>query len=158
MDRPYEDTGTAPRRLDRDEARASIAAPLLGLGGLGLVVGSMLTWIDASDAAGAEVNGASLSDGRLVMGIGFALLIMAGYMASTRRYGHWYDADLLGAALAAIATTAIVGTWVAIPEGQSPDLGLFVSLGGAVVALVGALAALAKSRSDDDARARSRVV
>jgi hypothetical protein len=159
MDRPYETTGTAPGSLDRPEAKASIAAPLLGIGGVGLVIGSLLTWIDTSDTNGAEVNGGSLSDGRLVMGIGFALLIMAVYMATTRRYGHWFDADLLGATLGAIATTTIVATWVAIPEGQSPDLGLYVSLAGAVVALVGALSALAKSRSDseDDDRQRSRV-
>jgi hypothetical protein len=151
MDRPYEDTGAVrDRRLDYDEARPSIAAPLLGIGGLGLVIGSLLTWIDASDAAGAEVNGGALPDGRLAMGIGFALLVMAAYMATTRRHWHWYDADLLGATLATIATTVIVATWVAIPEGQSPDLGLYVSLAGAVVALGGALAALAKSRTDAD--------
>jgi hypothetical protein len=158
MDRPYEDAGAPPRAdagamprgFERAEARPSIAAPLLGIGGLGLVIGSLLTWIDAGDAARREINGGSISDGRLAMGIGFAMLIMAVYMATTRRYGHRYDADLLGATLGAIATTVVVATMVALPDGTSADLGLYVSLAGAVVGLVGALIALFRGETQRD--------
>jgi hypothetical protein len=152
MDKAYEDSRTrTSRALDRSKAKASAAAPLLGIGGLALLVGTLLTWIDAGDAAGGtEVAGASLSDGRLVMGIGVGMLLMGIYMATTRRYGHWFDADLLGATLGAIATTVIVTTWIALPDGQTADLGLYVSLAGAVLGLFGALAALAGGRADHD--------
>jgi len=40
------------------------------------------------------------------------VLLMAGYMASTRRRGHSYDADLLGAALGTIAVV-FIATWAA---------------------------------------------
>lgn len=152
MESVYEDTRTrSSRGLERSKAKASVAAPLLGIGGLALALGTLLTWVDAGDAAtGAEVAGSSLSDGRLVMGIGLGMLLMGVYMATTRRYGHWYDADLLGATLGAIATTVIVTTWIALPDGQTADLGLYVSLAGAVLGLIGALAALAQSRVDHD--------
>jgi len=80
----YDDgTRTGPRRIEtRDDARPSMAAPFLGLGGLALVIGSLLTWIDAGDATTGttEIGGSSLSDDRIVMGIGSALLVMALYM------------------------------------------------------------------------------
>jgi hypothetical protein len=146
----YDDgTKTGPRRIEtRDDARPSMAAPFLGLGGLALVIGSFMAWIDAGDATTGttEIGGSSLSDGRIVMGIGFALLLMALYMGITRRRGHWFDSDLLGASLAAIATTVIVATWLTIPDGQSPEAGLYVSLAGAIVGLVGTVIALARSR------------
>jgi hypothetical protein len=137
------------RSIDRDTARSSVAAPFLGIGGVVLVIGSLLTWVDQGDAAaGTEVAGTSLSDGRFVMGIGFAMIVMAVYMATTRRYGHWYDADLLGAALGAIATTVIVAIWIAIPDGMTADLGVYVSLVGAIIGLGGSIAALGASRAD----------
>jgi len=155
MERSYEDTRTTGSRdLGRSRARASVAAPLLAIGGLALAIGTLLTWVDLGDAAGGtEVAGTSLSDGRLIMGIGLGMLLMGVYMATTRRYGHWYDADLLGATLGAIATAVIVTTWIALPDGQTAELGLYVSLAGAVLGLIGALAALAQSRvGDDDSR------
>jgi hypothetical protein len=150
MDRTYEDTGTiGSRGLDRSKAKTSVAAPLLAIGGLALAIGTLLTWVDLGDAAGGtEVAGTSLPDGRLIMGIGLGMLVMGVYMASTRRYGHWYDSDLLGATLGAIATTVIVTTWIALPDGQTAELGLYVSLAGAVLGLIGALSALAQSRVD----------
>jgi hypothetical protein len=146
----YDDgTVTGPRRIERrDDARPSMAAPFVGLGGLALVIGTFLTWIDSGDATTGttEIAGSSLSDGRIVMGIGFALIVMALYMGTTRRWGHWFDSDLLGATLSAVATTVIIATWVALPDGQSPDLGLYVSLAGAIVGLIGTVMALTRSR------------
>jgi hypothetical protein len=105
----------------RRDARSSAAAPFLGLGGAALAIGSFLSWAsDSTDNVAGSVNesitGSSFSDGRVVLGIGVAMLVMAAYMASTRRRGHWFDADLLGAALGTIAVVIIIATWVAYPD------------------------------------------
>ena len=151
-----------PRARDRaradgrlDDAEASAAAPFLGLGGAALTIGSFLSWASDStaNAAGAvneSITGSSFADGRMVMGIGVAMLVMAGYMASTRRRGHWYDADLLGAALGTIAVVVIIATWAAYPESRSPDLGLYVSLIGAFIGMAGSLAAATRRHRSDD--------
>ena len=40
----------------------------------------------------------------------------------------------------------IVATWLTIPDGQSTEAGLYVSLAGAIVGLIGTVIALARSR------------
>jgi hypothetical protein len=141
---------------DHDQARASIAAPVLGIGGIALIVGAVLSWASqpSSDGTTDSFAGSSLPDGRLALGIGVALVLMALYMGTTRRWGHWFDADLLALALGAIATTQIVATWVNLGDAQSAEVGLYVSLAGAVVTVAGSIFALASSRLDDDVRDR----
>ncbi len=151
--------GTRDRaRTDgRADARSSVAAPFLGVGGAALTLGSFLAW--ASDSTGGvagavneSIAGSSFPDGRVVMGIGVAMLVMAGYMASTRRRGHWFDADLLGAALGTIAVVMIIATWVAYPDSRSADVGLYVSLIGALIGMAGSLAAATQRHRDDNDR------
>lgn len=120
-----------------------------------LTIGSFLAWAsDSTDGvvAGANesITGSSFSDGRFVMGIGVAMLVMAAYMASTRRRGHWFDADLLGAALGTIAAVVIIATWAAYPDSRSPDVGLYVSLAGAVIGMAGSLAAATRRHREDE--------
>lgn len=143
--------------LEVDPGRRSMAAPALGLGGLVLLIGSFLSWASDSnspvaDAANSSIAGSSLADGRVVMGIGLALLFMALYMGTTMRRGHWFDSDLLGLALSTIAAVIIVATWVALPEGRGPEAGLYVALAGSLIAFVGTLAALIRSKRSDDGR------
>jgi membrane associated rhomboid family serine protease len=66
-------------------------------------------------------------------------------MGTSRRFGNWYDSDLLGVVLSTIAIVMIVAAWAAFPDGRSADTGLYVSLGGAIVAFVGSMAALMQS-------------
>lgn len=145
------------RTSARDDARSSAAAPFLGVGGAVLAIGSFLSWAsDSASATGSAVNesitGSSFPDGRVVMGIGIAMLVMAVYMGSTRRRGHWYDTDLMGAVLGTVAAVIIVSTWVAYPDSRSADVGLYLSLVGALIGMAGSLAAAARPHRDDDAR------
>lgn len=148
-------------RTGDDVARRSVAAPFLGLGGLILAISAFLSWASGEgegQAAGGgddSLSGYLFSDGRLVAGIGAALVLMALYMGTTRRYGHWLDADLTGVALSTIALTVIAATWMAIPEEEaSPDIGLYVALAGALIAFGGSIFTLATGRGDPDADRR----
>jgi H+/gluconate symporter-like permease len=150
MQERYEETGrrVATRRAEppAEEARRSAAALPLGLGGLVTIIGTWLSW--ASQRGNENMHGSSFADGRLVMAIGFAMVIMALYMGTSRRFGRWYDSDLLGVVLSTIAIVMIVATWAAFPDGRDADTGLYVSLGGAVIAFVGSLVALMQSHRD----------
>lgn len=140
---------------DDDRARRSMASPFFAIGGLALAVGAFFDWVSQPGTTPGTTDsfmGSQLSDGRIAMGIGVALFLMAVYMGTTQRYGHWFDSDLLGLALAAIATTAIVATWIQLGDTQTAEEGLYVSLAGGVVALIGAIVALAQSRREDDVR------
>ena len=165
--RGYEDpTAPQPRTrtdhvaVDVDVARPSAAAPFLGIAGLILAVSAFLNWAkDANESARAEdssIAGYAVSDGRIVLGIGIALLLMALYMATSRRAGHWFDSDLLGLALSTIALTVAVATWLAIPDEVSADIGLYVAMLGGLIGLVGSLLALLAGRRDRDGVVASR--
>ena len=53
-------------------------------------------------------GGFNVPDGRIVMGIGLALLVMAALMWANKRVGSWFDADLLGVTLSTVAIGTIV--------------------------------------------------
>ena len=145
------------RDRDRDDGRRSTAAPFIGLGGLILIVGSMLPWASDSGTA-AKINetisGSSFSDGRVAMGVGFAMLAIAFVMFTTRRAGSWFDADLLGFALATTGLVVTIATLVALGSNgadnveRSAEVGLYVAIAGSAIAFVGALAGLMRSSSD----------
>jgi hypothetical protein len=139
--------------------RRSTAAPMIGFGGLVLIIGSMLPWASNAAAGSASrinesISGSSLSDGRIAMGLGFAMLVIALVMFTTRRVGSWFDADLLGLALATIAGVVTIATWTALNSNagdavtRSADTGLYVALAGSVIGFAGALAGLMRSGSD----------
>ena len=135
-----------------DHAHRSMASPFFAIGGLALAAGAFLDWVSQPGTTTGTTDtftGSQLSDGRMAMGIGIGLLLMALYMGTTQRRGHWFDSDLLGLALAAIATTQIVATWIQLGDTQSAEEGLYVSLAGGAIALIGAIVALAQSRRDD---------
>jgi hypothetical protein len=91
----------------------------------------------------------NVPDGRIVMGIGLALLVMATLMWANKRVGSWFDADLLGVALSTIAIGTIVAFLIDVGDtGRSVEIGTYVSLAGAVIAFIGGLAALLRSGSD----------
>ena len=142
-----------------NDGRRSTAAPIIGLGGIALIIGTMLPWASNSVAGAANrvnesISGSSLSDGRIAMGLGFAMVMIALVMFTTRRVGAWFDADLLGLALATTAGVVTIATWTALNSNagaavsRSADTGLYVALAGSVVAFAGALAGLMRSGSD----------
>jgi hypothetical protein len=139
------------RRVARDRriSRSSTAAVPLVIGSLTLIVGSLLDWVGGRDQAVGASNGYQIPDGRVALGIGAALLIMGILMAANKRVGTWFDADLLGTALSTFALVTVVALWVYLgSEDRSPEIGLFVAVAGAVVAMVGSLVALLRSSSD----------
>jgi hypothetical protein len=152
------------RPMTRIAARPSMAALPILIGSLVLIVGSFLDWTspssnqagagaNAGQAGGPTLSGYNLPDGRIVMAIGFALLVMAALMWMNRRVGSWFDADLLGVALATIAIVTIVAFLLDVGStARSAEIGIYISLVGAVIAFGGALAALLRSGSDRDTR------
>jgi hypothetical protein len=70
-------------------------------------------------------------------------------MLANKRRDSWFDSDLLGVALSAFAVALIVMFLMdAGNEALSVDFGAYVSLLGAAIAFIGALAALLRSGSD----------
>ena len=119
------------------------------LGGLVLVVGTFLDWIDGREQALTDPQGFQIPDGRIALGIGAALLLMGILMAATKRVGSWFDADLLGFALSTVALATNGALWVYLAtDERSPDIGIYVAAAGALIAMVGSLVALTRSASD----------
>jgi hypothetical protein len=148
-------------RLDTDrrtdDGRRSTAAPFIGLGGLILIIGTFLPWASESGTANKineSISGSSFSDGRIAMGLGFAMLLIAVVMYTTRRAGSWFDADLLGFALGTIAVVTTVATMTALGSNgadnvaRTAEVGLYVAIAGSVIGMVGALVGLVRSASD----------
>ena len=134
---------------DRRESRSSTAALALAFGGLVLVVGSFLDWIDGRELALGDPNGFQIPDGRVALGIGVALLVMGILMATNRRVGSWFDADLLGVALSTVALVTVVSLWIYLASDErSPDVGIYIATAGAAIAMVRSLVALLRSGSD----------
>lgn len=134
---------------DRRIARSSTAAPVVIVGSLVLIVGSFLDWIGARDQAAGSPSGYQLPDGRIALGIGVALLLVGILMAANRRVGTWFDADLLSTALSTFALVTVLALWAYLgSDDRSPEIGLYVSAAGALIAMGGSLVALLKSASD----------
>ena len=156
MDRRFEGRDRAATRVDHRDARASMAAPAILIGALVVIVGTFLDWASGTvmDATGTQtetvdLSGLNVPDGRIVMGIGLALLVMAALMWANKRVGSWFDADLLGVTLSTIAIGTIVAFLIDVGDtGRSVEIGTYVSLAGAVIAFIGGLAALLRSGSD----------
>jgi hypothetical protein len=134
-----------------------MAAPAMLIGSLVLIVGAFLDWASGTGATAelgtttgtSDLSGYNLIDGRIVGALGVALLISALLMWSNKRVGSWFDSDLLGVALSAIAIAQIVLFLMDVGnEALSADYGVYVSLVGAAIAFIGALAALLRSRND----------
>lgn len=142
-----DDVRVVPDR-DRRVARASVAAPAILIGSVVLIVSTFLDWVAGRDAT-SDANGFQIPDGRVVLGIGAALLVMGILMAKNRRVGSWFDADLLGVTLSTIALATVVAFWAYLgSDERSPDIGLYGATAGAAIAMVGSLAALLRSGSD----------
>jgi len=156
MDRSSEGRSRTLTRVDHRDARASMAAPAILIGALVVIVGTFLDWASGTiDATGTtqtetrDLSGLNVPDGRIVMGIGLALLVMAALMWANKRVGSWFDADLLGVTLSTVAIGTIVAFLIDVGDtGRSVEIGTYVSLAGAVIAFIGGLAALLRSGSD----------
>jgi hypothetical protein len=130
-------------------SRSSTAAPVLIVGSLALIIGTFLDWVGSRDQAVGASSGYQLPDGRIALGVGVALLLMGIIMAANKRVGSWFDADLLGVALSTIALVTVVALWGYLgSDNRSAEIGLYVTAGGALIAMVGSLAALLRSASD----------
>ena len=153
MQTAYQTRDGARTRANR-QARASTAAPPILLGSLILIVGSFLEWTSgsaqvASETGVVDLNGYNIADGRIVMGIGFALLVAAALMWANKRVGSWFDADLLGVSLSTIAVVVIVTFLMDVGStDRSAEIGIYVALAGSIIAMVGAMVALLRSGSD----------
>jgi len=118
------------------------------IGGAILLVSGFLDWVAGRDAAN-DANGFQIPDGRVVLGIAAALLVIGALMAKNRRVGSWFDADLLASALSTIALVTVVTMWAYLgSDERSPDVGLYVATAGAAIAMFGALSAALRSGSD----------
>jgi cellobiose-specific phosphotransferase system component IIC len=156
MDRTSERRERTSTRVDDRVARASVAAPAVLIGSLIVIVGTFLDWGSrtVSDATGTQtetvdLSGFNVPDGRIVMGIGFALLVVAVLMWANKRVESWFDADLLGVALSTFAIGTIVAFLIDGGDtGRSVEIGTYVSLAGALIAFIGGIAALLRSGSD----------
>ena len=141
------------RRVDisdrrRQAARASTAAPMILVGSAVLIASGFLDWVAGRDAAN-DANGFQIPDGRVVLGLGAALLVIGILMAKNRRVGSWFDADLLATALSTVALGTVVTLWAYLgSDERSPDVGLYVATAGAAVAMLGSLFAALRSGSD----------
>jgi hypothetical protein len=136
------------RDRDRRVARASTAAPAILIGSVVLIVAAFLDWVGGRDSA-SDANGFQIPDGRVVLGIGAALLVVGILMAKNRRVGSWFDADLLATALSTIGLVTVGAFWAYLgSDERSPDVGLYVAAAGAAIAMVGSLSALLRSGSD----------
>lgn len=145
-------------RFDDRVARASTAAPVVLIGGLVLLLGAFLDWAAGTATTAAQgttatvntdLSGYNVPDGRIAAGIGLALALMGLLMWANKRVGSWFDVDLLGVALSAIAVGVIVTYLMDVgSSGRSADIGTYVSFAGAAIALIGAGAALLRSGSD----------
>ena len=94
MDRSSEETGSHADPRGPPDARASMAAPAILIGALVVIVGTFLDWASGAviDATGTQtetvdLSGLNVPDGRIVMGIGLALLVMATLMWANKRSG-----------------------------------------------------------------------
>ncbi len=58
------------------------------IGSLGVIVGSFLNWIDSRDQAGSPAQGFQISDGRVALDIGVALLVVGILIAATGGSAH----------------------------------------------------------------------
>jgi hypothetical protein len=134
-----------------------MAAPAIVIGSIVLIVGAFLDWASGTggtsisgEATGTgDLGGYNLIDGRIAGAIGVGLLIAGLLMWANRRRDSWFDSDLLGVALSAFAIALIVMFLMdAGNEALSVDFGAYVSLLGAAIAFIGALAALLRSGSD----------
>ena len=80
---------------DRDRRAAGAAPPPRAVVGVaGHDCGDVLDWIDGREQSVTDPNGFQIPDGRVVLGIGAALLVTGVLMAKNRRVGTWFDADL----------------------------------------------------------------
>jgi hypothetical protein len=144
--------------------RSSAAAPGIALGALVLVIGTFMNWVSgpntAVDGEGISPQGFALQDGRVILGLGFALLIVATCMWLTRRIDSWFDANLLVVALSTVCVVVIATRWAQLTQdntGLSPDVGLYVALAGALIAWLTGLAGMFASRSDRISEESGRV-
>jgi hypothetical protein len=156
MDTGYDDRNGMTRR-DDSYARPSMAAPWVLIGSIVLIVGAFLDWASGTGATnelGAttgtnDLSGYNLIDGRIAGALGVTLLIAAVLMWANKRVGSWFDSDLLAVALSGFAGVLIVMWLMDVGnEALSADYGAYVSLAGAAIAFIGALAALLRSGSD----------
>lgn len=156
MDTGYEGDRLGLRR-DVRISRASVAAPAMVIGSIVLVVGAFLDWASASGGTtvlgettgSGDLSGYNLIDGRIAAALGVALLVSGLLMWANKRVGSWFDADLLAVALSAVAITQIVLFLMDVGnDALTADYGAYVSLAGAAIVFIGALAALLRSGSD----------
>lgn len=115
------------------------AAGIMGVGGLLVAVG---TFLPLASAFGTSISYFETPDGKLVLGIGVALVIFAvGLGVSTSR-GLSIAMGVLGLIAGALGVVSIVIDWQSLGDaGLSAGVGVYVTLLGSVVGVVGAVMA-----------------
>lgn len=117
------------------------AALVLGVGGLLLLIGPLFPFL--TDDFGNSLGGLDTDDGKLFLGFGVALVLLAGGVWALKSKGARRGVAGL-AALAALFMlfAAIVDVADDYPSGVSVGFGLYIALIGAIAASVGGVWAL----------------
>lgn len=117
------------------------AAMLIGLGGLLLIVGPLLPFL--TDDFGGSLSGLDTDDGKVFLGFGVGLLVLAGAVWVVRSStGRRVVSGLAALGSLFMLYAAIVDITDDFPEGISVGIGLYVTLIGTIVASAGSLWAL----------------
>lgn len=140
---------TTPRSIDRKQSAVVATLGPLAAGGLLLVVGSLLTFATA-DIAGfgsVGINGLDTDDGKLFLGVGVALLVIAAVVwisrSATSRRIFGGIATLAASFMVVAAIMDVTTLEDDIPEALAADIsvsagiGLYLVLAGAVIATLG---------------------
>ena len=116
------------------------AAMLLGIGGLIMVIGSLMEF---ASVPGQSLSGLDTDDGKLYLGVGIALAIFAAVIWSVAAAGTRRVLGVLSTLAALFMLYAAIVDITDIPEGVSVGIGLYIVLVGTILASIGAVWSLA---------------
>lgn len=118
---------------------------LTGLAGLAVCIGSLLPWATVTTAFGTLSVAGTSGDGKITLGLGVTLLVLAALQLSKNPLRPWVLTLLVGAAAGAIAIYDLVNVSNKAGELSSAfaradvGIGLWVVVAGGVLAVVAAL-------------------
>lgn len=123
---------------------AKKAAMLLGIGGLIMVVGSLMEF---ASVPGQSLSGLDTDDGKLYLGTGVVLAIFAGVIWSVAASTTRRVIGVLATLASLFMLYAAIIDITDIPEGVTVGIGLYIVLVGTILASIGSIWALA-SKTD----------
>lgn len=121
------------------------SAGVMGLGGVIVAVG---TFLPIATAGSDSLSYFDTPDGKLVLGIGGAMVVFALVLAFSTSRGLSITMGVLGLLAALLAGASVVIDWQSLGDltGVSAGIGIYVALLGALVGLVGSIMAFRAPR------------